>query len=349
MPFPTFSPIALDITDRHIAAAQIRIDGTGPVLWAATRFPRLDRVESISPSETCRIADVLERQGFRGVRLSVALPSRDLLWETLELPSRQSGAPVDSIASGELARTHGLNSSDVACVCWDVPPPARSGDQSHVVATGCELRRSESLVGTLEDSGFEPVLLEPRPVSAARATAELISRAHDAATLIEVSNSGIMPVVLYRDDLIYSGAAPDTGVMRLIESICNRLRINEDMAQHIIDGLRHPEEWGIQGGWHLAEAARLISQYLDLLTKHVQGAISYVTYRYPTATMSDVLLFGAGADLPGVRDHVGLQVGFSPRIIRPIDVIRCDPACERLERDSALITAIGLAMAEVTL
>jgi Tfp pilus assembly PilM family ATPase len=339
----------VDITDRHVAAVQLRHTEEGPVLWAATRFPRLDRAESISPSETSRIATVLERQGFRGVRLSLSLPTRDLLWETLELPSRQSGAPVDAIAAGELARTHGLGGGDVACVCWDIQAPARGGGQSHVVAAGCELRRSEALVGTLEDAGFEPVLLEPRPVSAARATASQISKSHDAAALIEISNSGVMPVVLYRDELVYSGAAPEAGVANLIDAICSRLRVTEDIAQFIIDGLKTPESWGVQGGWHLAEAARLIAQYLDVLAKHVQSAVGYVTYRYPSATMSDVLLFGAGADLPGVRDHVGLQIVFSPRIIRPIDVIRCDEGCEEHERDAALITPIGLAMAEVRL
>ena len=332
--------IGLDVCSRHIAAVQLANNGE---IAAAARFSRIEKGDSLSAREADRIGEILDRQGFRGKLVSVGVPDPVLMWASFSLPPRSSGAPIDSLAVAELASNASLSIDQITAGCWDAPDFAREGNQTQVVAVGCGHDDADKFLAPLDRAGFEIVSLYPRPCAAVAACEPLVGSDGGLVALIEIGESGSAPQLLIGGVPIYHRCTSEIGVDHLLDDIGKRLGFDRMSCEFLIERMNTPSGLDADAGWVLAEIARLISTYLDTLSDEIHTALNYASYCYPHVTTDRVILFGQGARLPGVREHVGQQIGHSPTIATPRRFATCPSHVAHIVDDPALIVALGLA------
>ena len=81
------TPIGIDASGRFINAVQLGGSSRKWRVEAAASIPRADSTVPLDVDETTRMVEVLERQGFRGHEVILAMPNDLLLTKVLELPA----------------------------------------------------------------------------------------------------------------------------------------------------------------------------------------------------------------------------------------------------------------------
>ena len=125
-----------------------------------------------------------------------------------------------------------------------------------------------------------------------------------------------------------------------------RLGLGRESCEFLIEHLSDPLAFDIDAGTALTDIARLISNYLDTLSSELRTARDYALYCYPDRSTDRVVLFGEGARLPGVKEHVGQQIGLTPMIATPAQLAPCPDFLECAADDPGLVVALGLARVE---
>ncbi len=100
------TPIGIDASGRFINAVQLSGSARRWRVEAAAAIPRADSTVPLDVDETTRMVGVLERQGFRGRDVILAMPNDLLLTKVLELPPATPPVPFRrSPASSSPPRT----------------------------------------------------------------------------------------------------------------------------------------------------------------------------------------------------------------------------------------------------
>lgn len=337
---PDHGPIGLDVSSRHIAAAQLSSSGD---LLAAVRFERQSKQTTVSIDEVHRIRDVLDRHGFMGNKIVVGIPDQNLLWSTASLPPRTSGAPIESLAHIELARNASLEPDAVESHCWELPPSARFAKQTQVISAGCSHAVATTFLDPFDQAGLQTIGLEPRPCVAATVCQSLAKSDDGIVALIEIGESSSSPQLLISGVPIYSRSTPEIGLDSLWLDIEHRLGLERESCEILIECLSDPLAFDIDVGTAMADIARLISKYLDTLSSEIRTALDYALYCFPERSTDRVILYGEGALLPGVKEHVGQQIGLTPLIATPKQLTRCPDFLAIAADDPGLVVALGLA------
>jgi Tfp pilus assembly PilM family ATPase len=350
-------PIGIDIGARSIKCAQV-IPGERGAVLAAASLGRLRPGAALDREEVARLVEVLERKGFAGRRAVVAAPADRLMTAILELPPRESGAPLEELARMELARANKREPGSFALALWDLPAPPNPGraGATHVMATACAHTDSQPLLDLLEAEGLDVCAMDVQPWAAARACGTLSESAgtpeagHGAATgVLDWGWTGAALVLLHKGVVVYERRLPDSGLRPLHAALCQRLSVDAEVADHVLSsiGLRTAAP-GVEAGEELvADAQTLITEHVHTIATELTASFSYTTHRY-AAPVGRLVLIGGGAAMPGLAEHLTPGLGIPVRIATLSDAAgpawgrvggRCDP-----EADSpALMTALGLA------
>ena len=99
-------PIGVDIGQRHIRAVQLK---GSPGRWSISAVGFLVRENPGGPVDSTdadQLRNLIAKGGFKGRRVVLAVPCKQLLTGIMELPPRSSGAPLDQLARNELSRLH---------------------------------------------------------------------------------------------------------------------------------------------------------------------------------------------------------------------------------------------------
>jgi len=161
------SPIGLDVGRRVLKAAQRM--GDGRVLTALVTRSELGLLEDLD-----RMGSTLWRRGFRGRTVIASAPERSALMASIELPRPETGAPVRTIASAELARLHGREPGGLesTVIYRDLAPNARSGRGAQAFAFAVDSAEVIADVAALEGQGgraLRVARVECGPLALARA------------------------------------------------------------------------------------------------------------------------------------------------------------------------------------
>lgn len=82
------SPIGIDLGSHSFKAVQLNKSGAGWEVSSAVTLSRVDPGVPLNGSEIARLAGVLDRRGFVGNDVVIAVPVTGLLTTILELPAR---------------------------------------------------------------------------------------------------------------------------------------------------------------------------------------------------------------------------------------------------------------------
>jgi len=340
----TRTAIGLDVGARWLHAAQL---AGKPGAWriaAATAVPREGESERITPKEVARLTEIMGRQGFSGRKVVLAVPDDKLISTILELPPRDSGAPVEQIARMELASMHRLDPASIELDLWDLPESTRLRDTPRVMAAACAHSDADEYLNTFESQGLTVTALDTAQAATAR-----------VCDLAGVSQDGIIPVldigwrsarlaVLYQGVMIYERQLTDTGIKLLWQSLAARLEIESDVTDYLLTEVGLAEDRDHAAVAQLDDIHAEITDHFDDAVRELGISFSYALHQYNDAEVKSLMLVGGGSAIPGLAEHFQHALGMNVEVVTPDRFTECGAALEKLCQSPALSQAVGLAL-----
>lgn len=332
------SSIGLDVGVRRVHAAQVSRDGR--VLRAGASAPRPAGGEDgvLRPEDAAWIASWLMRQGFTLAPLSLALPAGIGVSAPLELPPAGGGAPLASMARQELARAARCEPGAVETVMWTVPPPVRGGEATHALGVAAPTAALGTLVRVMDSVGLEVEAIESREWALARG-AGVLGPGAGLRCVVELGWEGASVVLAMQGTVVFSRRLELAGMGNLYAVIRDRLGVDAEALDAV---LASP---GLPGSALVLDAARgTLSDFADAVEPEVRRSLAYAAHRYPDAALSDAVLAGEGASLPGVRERLDRALATTWRLATPGRLVRVAGPMASLGADAGLTAAMGLAL-----
>ena len=97
------------MTGRSLHAVQLQRNSRGGRIVAAVSYDRHDPEAELSSKELADFVVILDRQGFVGSEVVLAVPDAFLISDLMELPGKAEAASLQQLARMELVRTHTCN------------------------------------------------------------------------------------------------------------------------------------------------------------------------------------------------------------------------------------------------
>ena len=291
------SSIGLDIGSHSLHAAQLCRRGGAWETVAAVSLPRVSPNTPLSASEIERLRGVLERRGFIGREVSIAVPATGLLSAMLELPVRAPGVPIESIAAAEFGRVHKVDPALVSMATWDLPASARATKATFAMAVGAKSDALRAHIDTIESAGLRVCAVDD-PLSAVARGAQHGTPPVGQTAVVDFGHDAVRLAIIHGHTLAYARTLTDAGTRYA------RLAAGEATSADPTDIER--AFW--QHGLRPAEAAdtamaEVLGGHVDALLREVAQAFGYATRQYPDASVAVVRLAGGGAMLPGIADR----------------------------------------------
>ena len=359
----TRGPIGIDVGARAVKAVQFGRDAWGDGKWqvvAAACIPRAEVSQSTSSpaqpkplaaEDVRRLIGTLERQGFHGNQVCLAVPTERLTTSVLDLPPRSSQAPLEQIARMELARTQKCAPDSFEMGCWDLPAAARATRATPVMAVACTHVDAAALLDPFEAEGLDACALDVRPAALARACAPLLGDPGTLTAILDVGWTAAALGVMHQGVVVYIRTLGDGGVNRLYQSLSTRLTLEEDVIDYLLgeSGVGDAGPLGGPPGGSQderrapADASGLIAAHVEAAAQDLGVSFQYAQHQYHERTVSRLLLTGGGACIRGVAAHLSKALGVETRTAAPADLAAVAPGVAAVCASPALTLALGLA------
>ena len=345
-------PIGIDVGARAIKAVQLAPSAQSVTGWRVAAVTSLTRTSSgalLDADEVARLSDALDRQGFIGNHVVLAVPADKLFTTVLELPPRTGNVPLEQIARVELARAHKCAPDALEMGCWDLPAPARAAKGTHLMAVACSHADATPVLDNFESAGLNVVALDVRECAVARACAPALSNVAGIGAVLDIGWRSTNLLLVHHGVIVYGRVLADAGVGRLYDLLGSRLRLDEEVTDYLLaevgllTGPRRqdvtPEAFDLP-----ADARGAIIAHFDAALEEVVAAFSYGVHQYSESSVGRVLLVGGGGAIPGLRDHFASVLRVPTQAAAPTDLVQCPDALLESCNSPALTAALGLAM-----
>ena len=368
----TRTPIGIDVGSRVVKAVQFGRERWGDGKWqivAATQIPRSEishapaapvpsaaagnaaaapsaHARPLTAEDVRRLVGTLERQGFEGRDVVLAVPTEKLSTSVLDLPPRSSQAPLEQIARMEMARAHKCAPDSFEMGCWDLPAAARATKATPVMAVACSHADATAILDPFEAEGLNVCALDVRPAAYARACRALLGEPRSLTALLDVGWSGASLNLMHRGVVIYGRTLADGGIAKLYQTLAHRLEVEEEVVDYLLGesgvGDTAPQAAADKRRGPV-DAAGLIAAHFEAAVQELQVSLTYAQHQYHESAVSRLLLVGGGACIRGVAAHLARALGVEARTAAPADVAPAAPGVTAVCGSPALTLAMGLA------
>ncbi len=355
------SPIGLDVGTRSIKAVQLSGTGNHLQIIAATELPRRQtEEETIYPSidELASLVSALQRQGFTGNKVVLSVPESRLISTILELPPRESDAPIDQLARLELANMNQLEPESLEIHTWDLPDGQRKRDQTVLMAAACGHSDADELLDLYEAVGLVPVALDMQSAAIGRACDWRGTSEGQILPIIDLGWKAARLIVVYQGNLIYERPINEAALEPLWHDITNRANMDDEVVEYLISdiGLTPPSQLNnstahgeavvpSNGDWHqLEEIQQSIQEHFHQAISEIQISLSYASHQYSDAEVMGVKLVGGAASIPGLSEFLNLMMGLDIQGVSPMDIAQCPDHLLQLCSGTQMTPAMGLAL-----
>jgi Tfp pilus assembly PilM family ATPase len=333
----------------------------------------------LAAEEVSRLVGTLERQGFSGRDIVLAVPNERVVSSMLDLPPRASQAPIEQIARMELARAHRFAPDSFEMGCWDLPAAARATKATPVIAVACTHVDAAAIMDPFEAEGLNVFALDVKAAALARACSPLLGA--DAGGIVGIVDLGWTSATLslmHQGVAIYGRVLGDSGIYKLYHTLASRLGLEIEVIDFLLadSGLGASHEGsppggadGVTSGTDPAsvsygartsagkalgirkakaptDAASLIAAHFEAAMRELEVSITYAGHQYPDTPISRLLVVGGGACIRGVTEHLRTTLGIDTRAVAPADVAACPGSVAEKCGSPALTAALGLAQFE---
>ena len=326
----------------------------------AASVPPARPAHVLSPSEVRRLMGTLERQGFSGHDVVLAVPNERVFSSMLELPPRSSNAPLEQIARMEVARAHRFAPDAFEMGCWDLPAAARATKQTPVMAVACTHADAGALMDPFEAEGMNVCALDVKAAAHARACGPLLdAESGGIVGIVDLGWSAATLSLMHQGVAIYGRTLGDSGISKLYQTLASRLGLEIEVIDYLLsdsgitgtDAVAAPHgsaSGGAPGHRKKAatDAAGLIAAHFEAAVHELQVSLSYAQHQYPDTPLSRLLVVGGGGCIRGVTEHLRRTLGIEARAAAPVDLATCPASVTEKCASPALTAALGLAQFE---
>jgi type IV pilus assembly protein PilM len=339
-------PIGIELGGRLIGAVQLRTSGRGNVVVAARSITRARPDVEIDGNEINRLADVLERQGFRGREVVLAVPSANLLTALLELPPRGSGAPLDRISRAELATAHKCDPGEIESAFWELPAPTRATEGTCVMAVGCRQSDAFRWLDLFEQAGLVVTALDTSSCAVVRACRPILADTEGLSAILDVGWSSATLTVVMSGTIVYERALKGATLSSLHGMLVEEVGLDTDVVDHVVSeiGLGSPADKDDTHRELVAAARERIVGFVDSIVPEIRMSIGYAAQEYGHTGVERILMAGEAAAMPGIAGHLTREFGTTTKVIAPTELADCDGRTVTACSSPTLTTAFGLAM-----
>jgi Tfp pilus assembly PilM family ATPase len=324
----------VDVGLRCIKAAQVR----GGELVAAAAIRRTSESPIPAASEWEQLRSLLAKGTFKGKQIVLAVPQDNLLTGIVELPPRSSGAPIEQLTRCELARIHRKEAVELEIDHWDLPPAARMGNRTMVMAMGCSHADSEALLDAAGAQGLEVLALDAHATAAARACEPLLSPQPGDGAILDVGWSCSRLVLQYQGTIVYERILEKCGIRDWSQSLASEGAIQLDEAELLLTQKDAPIDGAGQGG----KTSSLLKGHLETLARELLTPLTYLTTQYPGASIQKLAIIGGGGAIKGLGEFLSAKLELDAQVATPEKLVRC-PNAQWAHCGPGMALAIGLA------
>jgi Tfp pilus assembly PilM family ATPase len=312
---------------------------------ALVTLPRATPGTPVQAEEVQRLAGVLERAGFVGNRVVLAVPALDQMTAMLELPPRAPGIPFEQIAKMEFARVNRCEPAGLELSFWELPDSARAGKGTHAMAVGCTHAAGERFLDLVEKAGIDAHAMDVMACAVARPCIGLAAASTGTTAVLDLGYTNASLSMLQAGTLVYERRMPEGGMKHLAESMKKQLDVGDEEIDCLVRDGGFGEPGDRRGAEAFADARRVLAAHFAPVAQELRTTFGYLEYQYPQSPVKQMLLVGGGATIPGLAAHLQSTVGIEVRAVQPRDVVDCLPSVAE-RATPAMMTAIGLAMFE---
>lgn len=278
---------------------------------------RIDEVPSEAEVEL--FASVLERHRFVGRRVALAAPASLTRQSVLDLPPASSGAPLTTIAAGEMARLHKLTPGEFEVAVVPMAAPPRGVAPSSAVALAHD--DAERVLAGFDACGLDVVSIEP--ASMALVGAAGLDRPGPAGAVLELGWHAMRIVVSVPTGPgeggtpAYERTIEPIGLEGLHESLCVQLELDDDVGDFVLAELGVHDEFGDERDtWSRRDEVReLIATWAQRVASESSAAIDYAQQRFQVE-IDRVHVCGFGTTVPGAIAMIEAQTPFTIETVR---------------------------------
>lgn len=322
----TNSPIGLDLGSHSFHAVQLRQTPGGTRVLASASLPRTKAGVAITPDEILRLQGVLDRRGFVGRQVVLAVPANDLLCSILELPARAPGVPLEQIAVAEFSRINKVEPAAVSFSSWELPPTARASRATYMMAVGAAGQRLDAQVDLVETGRFDVVAVDDPYSATARGALGEQRSAAGLHAVVDLGWDAARLAIVHSGTVVYTRKFADAAIAKLVQGCVEDAGADATEVQSELCrfGLNPSKDADLG----LADQA---AAHVAALLKEIVQTFNYAAHQYPDAPMHGVLLCGGGSAMPGIAE------GFTQTLGTPANVATNDlPSTAALAKGLAL-------------
>lgn len=296
------SSIGLTVTGSQVRAAQLRREGGRWKVARVLSLPRLSPGDEFDATEACRIAGVLERQGWAGREVVLALPNELLIRGLIEV---KAGVDDDAflLAAQEVERTEGLLAGEYELAAWHPVEGATAGKVSLVCVTGARHDAVETISDAFATSGYHLKAVDSRAMALSRCVE---AKGPGLTAVLDITMSNTELVLFDGRGVVYQRGLLELGLQHVRLGLVEA-GLDGPAADHFI----HAVGLGSEALCQPTDASltQVMHTYTQALLDEAEPALSYVARMLPSKPVKRLLVVGDGAEVPGLAEAVAKRLG----------------------------------------
>ncbi|MFM7323055.1 MAG: type IV pilus assembly protein PilM [Armatimonadota bacterium] len=301
------------------------------------------------------IGQLLESAGIAANAAVVAVAGPTVAVRQIRVP--KSGVPALAKSIRYEAAKHLGNNVDESAVSYEVMGPSIDDPaqfETMLVATPRDL--VEARVSAVAQAGLEPAAVDIEAFAAQRAVFELNPDEFEddsLRALVDIGAGHTEVTLLSGNQFVLTRSVPIAGDT-FTDAIKNHFRIDVAEAEERKHAIDMSLLLGAATDGEAYEAAKVVQAPVDELLREIRRSIQYFQSQASETGqpihLSEILLCGGSAQLPGIADFVIARLGIPARVVDPFlsAALYVATPAESLVQDKgpALGLALGLALKE---
>ncbi len=333
---------ALDIGTNAVRVLQLSASGQNSWNLVAHGYVPVDRKITASDSTEARrrlgevIMTAVGQSGIKTKNVAIGLPSGKTFTTVIDIPT-MSESELKATMKYQIDQYIPMG-TDEAKVDWALLGGSlRTQNQEEVLITSVSKEYSEERLELVESLGLNVIAEEPDPLAMVRALVPS-NAANTAIMLIDMGELSTDIAITYGDTPRLIRTIP-TGLNSFVKSTVQNLSVQEDQARQFI------LKFGLAKDRLEGQVYRAIEMTLDNFASELSKSIKFFQTRYPSVTVSQIMLSGFGSTIPELDIYFSQKSGIQAVSATPWQNIQMSQTeKEKLAPIAAeYATAVGLA------
>ena len=303
----------LDIGTNAVRVVQLA--PAGPGKWSLRHYGHapIDLKTAIADSAEARqrlgevIMTVVGQSGIKTKNVAISLPSNKTFITVVDVAATNE-TELKGTIKYQLDQYIPM-SADEAKVDWSLLGQSlHDPSQQEVLIASTAAAYSEERLELVEGLGFEVIAAEPEAIAMIRSVRTVAAK--DAQVIVDIGEDSITVAVTYGDVPRLVRTIPN-GLSTLVHAAVQNLNIQEDQARQFI------LKFGLAPDKLEGQVVHALDTTLDGFVSELSKSIKFFQTRYPSLTISGVLLAGYASSVPQLDQYLANKLA--------LQVVRANP------------------------